>query len=447
MSTPEPLFDTDDDAADSPWRDALLSGVERMRGDGSLRYAVLGAALAETFGLLRGQAQELLDQQRRHRREFTHSTRRSLHQLRSATPRARLDASREALQRQARLARRQSVTMIELLRRDAGELRSALGDLQQTLARTRHRGEPLRGPSWQCQLFNLATRASVKQSMRSARSFEELRTALHRVGRGRAPEEFWYAEHRFRAAWQDTRGPARNRVILYFCGGGFITPPSKFHDGLVARLAHLAGAPVFTVHYRLLPEHPFPAALDDAVAAYRFLLQSGYRPGEIAVAGDSAGGCLTLSLLLRLRDLQLPLPASAAVLSPLTDLSCSGRSRMRNRWHDPLTAAQEPDLLAPHYLPADVPVDDPVASPLFGDYRGLPPILAQVGSTEILLDDVLRLAPHARAAGVDFRAQVWAGLPHCWPLFGFLPEADAALREVAAHFIAHWKLPARQRAA
>lgn len=447
LRLPEPAAD--------PWFDArhargdelfdhYLGRVERIPGRGSAKYAILFSALAETFGLLKGQWHEAIDQQRRYGVHLKHALQDHGRSLISASARRKAPLILAAIRQEGRHALRQPLQVARLLGSDARELHSAAVDLQSLLQRIREQRVPLRSPSWQCGLFNLAARTSMKQALRTAKSFDELHAALRRVETGAAPDEFEFDAQRVRGRWQGQTAAGDRRVILYFCGGGFMIPPSKLHSRLTARLATITKARVFTSHYRLLPEHPFPAALDDALTAYRFVLSQGYEPQQIAVAGDSAGGCLGLSLLLRLRDLGIAMPSSAAVLSPLTDMTCSGRSRIRNRWHDPLTAARNPDLLAPRYLPAGVAPDDPIASPLFGDYRELPPILAQVGSTEILLDDVLRLAPRARAAAVDFRVQVWPGVPHCWQIFGFLPEARAAIDDLAAHFNEHWSAGRRR---
>jgi acetyl esterase/lipase len=201
----------------------------------------------------------------------------------------------------------------------------------------------------------------------------------------------------------------------------------------LAREAHCRG---LLVNYRLAPEHPFPAGLEDAISAYRYLLDSGLSSDEIVVAGDSAGGGLTLSLLLALRDEGLPLPAAGAIISAMADLSFSTQSRLSNRWRDPLLSARRRTQDFNLYT-GDTPLNDPLLSPIFGSFHGLPPLLAQVGGTEILLDDTLRVARKARAQGVDIEVEIWEGLPHDWHLFSFLPESTQALSRIAGFLRAH----------
>jgi acetyl esterase/lipase/hemerythrin-like domain-containing protein len=235
--------------------------------------------------------------------------------------------------------------------------------------------------------------------------------------------------------------PARRQTILYLPGGAFIFPASNGHTKLLAYLVGKCAAEGLMVDYRLAPEHPFPASVDDAMAAYRHLLDRGIEPGEIAVAGDSAGGGLTLSLLLALRDAGLPLPACAACLSPFADVSLSGPSHRFNRWRDSLLPGLSPDAI--RYYTGDTPSDHPLLSPVFGDFTGLPPLLIQASSSEILLDDSLRVARKARAQGVPVELEVWDSLPHAWQVFAFIPEARSALRAVAAFFTRHFGLHRR----
>lgn len=300
-------------------------------------------------------------------------------------------------------------------------------------------------PSWQCNVFNTLARVSMKQSLRTVTTLEESVAAMKRVKRTARPtSSFQQDGHAFRAQWVRTENSRADRVIVYLPGGGFMAPPTDGHLAMVSRLCERARATALVVHYRLLPEHPFPAALDDCVAACEYLLAHGRRAQEIVLAGDSAGGCLVFSTLFTLRDTGSPLPCAAAVLSPVTDLTFSGQSRIRNRYRDPLLAARSPEQVTGLLLPEGMPAEHPVASPLHGDFRDLPPVLAQVGSTEILLDDVLRVAPRARAQAVDFTVEVWPGAPHVFQLFHWLPEAAEALDHLAEFFERHWPgAPAR----
>jgi acetyl esterase/lipase len=232
-----------------------------------------------------------------------------------------------------------------------------------------------------------------------------------------------------RAEWILPSRGHTSRVLLYLPGGGFFLPATQHHRKFVSRLGRAIRARGLLAHYRLAPDYPFPAGLEDAVAAYRHLLTDGIDPKRIVIVGDSAGGGLTLSTLLALRDAGQPLPAAAIVLSPLADLTYSGASRTYNRWRDPMLPTQRAVNLNDIYL-KDVPAELSLVSPIFGDYTGLPPILAQVGSTEMLLDDTLRMAARARAHAVAVEVEVWRDMPHGWQLIDLLPESGQAIKHI-----------------
>jgi monoterpene epsilon-lactone hydrolase len=228
------------------------------------------------------------------------------------------------------------------------------------------------------------------------------------------------------ASWIDVKGVRKDRVVLYLHGGAFIAETPVFHGALLARICRESRARGLMLSYRLAPEHVYPAALDDCLAAYRWLLEQGFEASRIIVAGDSAGGNLTLALLLRARDEGLPLPAGAVALSPVADLTFSGDSVQRNDGIDDMFSADLMDALVPMYLPQRDLCTHPHVSPLFGDYADMPPLLLIVGSTELLLDDSVRvsqLCPNARLL-------VWDGMPHVFPGFAFLPEAREATRRI-----------------
>ncbi len=235
-----------------------------------------------------------------------------------------------------------------------------------------------------------------------------------------------------------TAGTAReNRVLLYLHGGGYVSGSLSTHIGLTSRLTGAAKAKVLALDYRLAPEHPFPAAVEDALAAYRWLLDKGYDAGRLAVSGDSAGGGLTVALLLALRDEGLPQPACAIPISPWTDLDGSGAWRDADPAGDPICDAAALSRFAADYMQGG-DLHDPLASPVFGDLSGLPPLLIQVGSMEVLLSDATRLADRATAAGVDTTLEIEDGAPHVWhhavPL---LPEAMAAIDRIGAFVQQH----------
>jgi epsilon-lactone hydrolase len=218
-------------------------------------------------------------------------------------------------------------------------------------------------------------------------------------------------------------------VILYLHGGGYSIGSARTGANLAAPLARSTGVPAVSLEYRLAPEDPFPAAVDDALAAYRELLDSGQK---VIVAGDSAGGGLALALMLAARRDGLPQPVAAVLYSPWTDVSLSGGSVDSRGDFDPLFSRAQMAESAEWYVGGQDARAE-LASPLFADLTGLPPLLIQVGSAEVLLDDSLRLAVRAAEAEVDVSLDVIAGAPHVFQYFtGFLPEADEALERAAA---------------
>jgi acetyl esterase/lipase len=225
---------------------------------------------------------------------------------------------------------------------------------------------------------------------------------------------------------------ARQRCILYLHGGGYVAMSPQSHRPITTRLAVWSEASLFALDYRLAPEHKFPAALEDAIAAYRALVAAGTAPGRIIVAGDSAGGGLALALLVALRDAGDRMPAGGVLFSPWTDLAATGQSIIANDAMDPMFHGAWIAVTARLYL-ADTPATHPLASPVYADLTGLPPLLVQVSDTEVLLDDSRRVVENAHRAGVAATLRIFADLPHVWPLFArFLPEGRIALREAAA---------------
>jgi acetyl esterase/lipase len=221
-----------------------------------------------------------------------------------------------------------------------------------------------------------------------------------------------------------------DRVLLYVHGGGYCIGSLDSHRRLAGHLSSAAKARVLNVDYRLAPEHPFPAAVDDAVAAYRWLLAQGVSADRIAIAGDSAGGGLTLSTLHALKEAGDPLPATAVPLSPWTDLECTGESMQTRADVDLMVQPDHLKEMADWYANG-ADLLHPQLSPLHGDYTGLPPLLIQVGSAETLLDDATRVAAKAEAAGVDTTLEVWDDMPHVFQAFvGVLPEADQAVARI-----------------
>ncbi len=292
--------------------------------------------------------------------------------------------------------------------------------------------------SWQAALTSLAFRLALKPMMRRMSHGDTSAIPIDRMPAPVAPRgtRREVVENRnFHAEWIRPEGiRATQRTLLHIPGGAFVFPASNGHRAMLGRLAQQTRANALLVNYRLLPEHPFPAGLEDAMAAYRFLLDSGTSPANIVISGDSAGGCLALALLLALRDEGLPMPAACALISPLTDLSFSTATRITNQWRDPMTPRRMRKMAAyPLYVDASR-VREPLVSPIFGSFEGLPPTFALVSSTETLLDDTLIVARKARSQGVDFEVEVWEGLPHAWPTFSFIPEGWAAIEHVGEFF-------------
>ena len=298
------------------------------------------------------------------------------------------------------------------------------------------------GVSWQAATMNLVLRSTMKPlftalDARRAKQIGDLVAKWQRPPDGVQLKQV--ANESFRAEWVRPIGlhAIPRRTILYLPGGGFFLPATSMHVAMLAKLARMTKARPLLVHYRLAPDHPFPAGLDDAIAAYRYLLDSGTNPEDIVVAGDSAGGCLTLSLLLALRHEKLPMPAGGATLSALSDLNFIAPSRTYNRWRDPMLPTGSTSEFFGFYA-GETARDNPLVSPIFGDYHGFPPMFAQVGSTEILIDDTLLIARKARLQGADFEVEVWEGMPHVWQVAQFLPESRRALVRIATFFEKAW---------
>ncbi len=219
---------------------------------------------------------------------------------------------------------------------------------------------------------------------------------------------------------------AEDRVILYLHGGGFVLGWYQTHRLMVAHLAKMAGMKALAVDYRLAPEHPFPAALDDCVTAYRWLLKQGYRPEQIVIAGDSAGGHLTLTTLLKLRDAGDPLPAAGACLSPVGDLH-----QTRYPADDEILHPRSMKLFRKSFVAKHDP-KDPLVSPIFADFRGLPPLLIHAGEVEMLRRDAEIVAERAQQAGVDLTLEIYPRMWHVWQIFyPRLPQAVDSLQKIA----------------
>lgn len=239
------------------------------------------------------------------------------------------------------------------------------------------------------------------------------------------------------AEWITSPNIYQERVLLFLHGGAYFLPYDNPHRDLVARLGRGAGMRVLVVDFRLAPEHPYPAALNDAASTYRWLLDEGYASKDIAIAGDSCGGGLALATLLRLRDTGFPFPAAVVCISPWTDLTGSGDSMKSKAKADFVNIPEHMKTNAKNYA-GEHDLRDPYISPLFADLSGFPPLLIQAASRDVLLDDATRLAQRANSAGVDVTLEVWEDMMHVFQLgAAFIPEAQEAVEHISVFLRQH----------
>lgn len=293
--------------------------------------------------------------------------------------------------------------------------------------------------SFRSYLFEKGIKLSVERALRkgiSERGLDEKRQMLDTVARkiAKLPKnckvqkmeiEGLYAE------WLISENSSEEKVILYFHGGGYAFCSANTHRPLAASIGKAAGMKVLFPEYRLAPEHPFPAAIEDAVIVYRWLLGQGYDPANIIFAGDSAGGGLSVAATLVLRDQNEPLPRAIVCLSPWVDLTGSGESYRKNKGVDPYLTVQGVKDAALMYSGHKKPLDHPLISPVFADLTGFPPLFIQAGNHEILQSDAQLLAKKARQAGVKVTFKIWDKMWHVWQISGDrLPEAKKAIGEI-----------------
>jgi acetyl esterase/lipase len=240
-----------------------------------------------------------------------------------------------------------------------------------------------------------------------------------------------------KSEWVTAPGADPGRAILYLHGGGYVIGSINTHRAMAGRLSRAAKARVLVIDYRLAPEHPHPAAVDDAVAAYRWMLQQGLKPSRIVVSGDSAGGGLTVATLVAIRDAKLPIPAAGVPISPWVDMEAIGESMTTNADNDPIVRKAGLLDLAKAYLGGKDP-RTPLAAPLYADLSGLPPLLIQVGTAETLLDDASRLSERAKKAGVKVTYEPWENMIHVWHLFApMLDEGKQAIERIGEYIRQH----------
>lgn len=293
--------------------------------------------------------------------------------------------------------------------------------------------------SWQRALVNLALRLGERRYLARADDPHDIRARFERKARvwlrpprgARLCPDTLVAAGRELPALRVGTGAAGAPVLLYFHGGGYVFGSPHSHAGMLARLCDMAGASARLPEYRLAPEHPYPAALDDARAAFAALVGRGVAADRIVLGGDSAGGGLALALLADLGRCGGPMPAGLFAFSPLTDLTFSGDSIVANAAADVLLPAGREREMARLYLQGGDPLQ-PGASPLWADFAGAPPVLLLAGDTEILLDDTRRMAARLAAQDVAVVTRIGHDLPHVWPiLWRWLPEGDTGLRRTA----------------
>jgi len=246
------------------------------------------------------------------------------------------------------------------------------------------------------------------------------------------------------AEWIVPADAAPDKAILFFHGGGFRLGSVASHRDLIARIAEASRCRVLAINYRLAPENRFPAALEDARTAFDWMAMQGFKPENIALAGDSAGGNLVLTTMLGLRERGEPLPAAGVLMSPWTDLAASGESYQSRAAADPIHQRSMILSLAKAYLGEGGDAFNPLASPLYADLSSLPPLLIQAGDRETVRDDATMLAAKATAAGVDAELQVFDGMIHVFQMFPEIPEARTAVAAIAAFLRRHLRLNAER---
>ena len=285
--------------------------------------------------------------------------------------------------------------------------------------------------SWQAHLTVLILKLRVKRKLKAETDIAVARATLSAI-KHKVPAGVSAASETVGGVDGEWLRPATGTpagTLLYLHGGGYFACSPQTHRPITGGFAR-RGLAVFAPDYRLAPEHPFPAAVDDAVAAYRGLLANGVAPETLVVGGDSAGGGLALALMLTLRDAGEPMPRAAVLFSPWTDLAGTGETLRSNTKRDAMFPGEGMERAAEPYL-AGADSRTPLASPLYADLAGLPPLLVHAGSYEVLLDDSRRLAERARAAGTSVTLQTWPVVPHVWQLFP-MPEAGQSMDAAAA---------------
>ncbi|MGF1683493.1 alpha/beta hydrolase [Photobacterium minamisatsumaniensis] len=294
--------------------------------------------------------------------------------------------------------------------------------------------------SWRNRAFNKVLFRIMRQRLANCNSTEEMRDLILSVDNYgpfiASPKGMEVIPANFAdvpCQWVNMPNSSGNKIILYFHGGGFCFHSPKIHNAFLARLANQTKSRGLMVNYRLAPEHRYPAAPDDCFAVYQSLLVKGYQPHQIFLAGDSAGGNLALTTMLRLRDANLPLPAGAIMMSPVSDMAVTGESAFKKCKDDPFFDLSTLLLMRNNYIGTQNPCD-PDISPYYADHHDLPPVFITAGTEELLMDDSIHLAERMGEAGNDVTIHIVKGVPHVYPLFQQLSEAREA-RKLMVGFI------------
>jgi len=289
-------------------------------------------------------------------------------------------------------------------------------------------------PSFRSRIVRSVTRLYFRRIDAKTRDVQAMRARVHkyagRLGIARGVTKTAESVNGLAAEWLAPEDAAQGKVLLYFHGGAYILGSCNTHRQLVSHIARAAGVRALLPEYRLAPEHPFPAALEDATSLYRKLLAAGHAARDIVIAGDSAGGGLTMATLLSLRDAGDPLPAAACLLSPWLDLAATGESMRTHARRDPWFRPEDLPTIRSYYC-GESDIRNPLVSPVYANLAGLPPLYIQVGEDEILLSDSTRLAERVQLAGGSADIEIWTDMWHVFQAFmNQMPESRRAIQKL-----------------
>jgi len=296
--------------------------------------------------------------------------------------------------------------------------------------------------SWQAKALNVFLKQTVKRSIENTKDVNRLRLQMSALdkfvfGMSSMIEQTKVVHAATLCDELKLKDSSSSKKLLYIHGGAFVFKTPSLHNSFIARLVEALDLHAISPDYPLAPEFRFPVAIDDCFAVYKSLLDSGCRSEDIVIAGDSAGGNIALSLLLRVKKAGLAMPRCCVFLSPVADMTQSGMSSVENRYNDALFTLEVMLYCRKLYLEEDNDLHNEDISPLFGDFTGFPPCMIHVGSTELMRDDSTRLVEYMQAKGVDAKIQIWHQMPHVFPLFEQLPESKAAFQQIVEFIARH----------